>query len=82
MLLKHILFLAGAMIVSVAAAPVPSGDKSLNVKIVRDLEQVVAPVLQAAQPLADGADQGLTNLGNHVSSDSDAAGVYPFFSRG
>lgn len=33
----------------------------------RDLEQVVQPVLQAAQPLANGVDQGATNLGYHAA---------------
>ena len=33
----------------------------------RDLEQIVQPVLQAAQPLADGVAQGATNLGYHVA---------------
>jgi len=33
----------------------------------RDLEQVAQPVLQAAQPLADGVDQGATNLGYHAA---------------
>ncbi|KAF7979706.1 hypothetical protein HWV62_41046 [Athelia sp. TMB] len=40
----------------------------------RDLEQVVQPVLQAAQPLADGLDEGATALGVHVSNAADAAG--------
>jgi len=33
----------------------------------RDLEQVVQPVLQAAQPLADGVDRGATELGYHAA---------------
>lgn len=33
----------------------------------RDLEADVQPVLQAAQPLADGVDQGATNLGYHAA---------------
>ena len=33
----------------------------------RDLEQIVQPVLQAAQPLADGVDRGATNLGAHAA---------------
>jgi len=33
----------------------------------RDLEQVAQPVLQAAQPLADGIDRGATELGYHAA---------------
>ena len=69
------------MIASAAAAPVPSrggSDKWLNIRRVRDLEQTARPVLQAAQPVADGVNAGATGLGDHAANSADAAGAYPF----
>ncbi|KAF7974725.1 hypothetical protein HWV62_11393 [Athelia sp. TMB] len=40
----------------------------------RDLEQVVRPVLQAAQPLADGVNHGLDTLGGYANAAADDAG--------
>jgi hypothetical protein len=78
---KHILVFIGAMIVSAAAAPVPSGggsDKWLNVKRVRQLAELLGPALAALEPLAQGIDQGVTAGATHVNAAAKDAGEYPF----
>jgi len=65
------------MIVSAAAAPVPSGggsDKWLNVKRVRQLAEILGPALAALEPLAEGIDQGATAGATNVNSAVHDAG--------
>jgi len=65
------------MITSAAAAPVPSGggsDKWLNMKRVRQLAELLGPVLADSLPLAQGIDQGVTAGATHVNAAAKDAG--------